>query len=90
MNRRSFVKKLGLLCLAPFVPKVFLSGPVPIEAPVEKFASSGEFFKAVMQAQTGGYVDPRLPPAEPVYLDGDPVFFNDRRVFTDGVRLIAK
>jgi len=90
MNRRSFVKKLGLLCLVPFVPTVFLSEPIPIDAPTEKFASTGEFFKAVMQAQTGGYVDPRLLPAEPVYFGGDPVFFDNRRVLTDGVRFIVK
>ena len=29
MNRRSFVKKLGLLCLVPFVPTVFFESRSP-------------------------------------------------------------
>jgi len=83
MNRRSFVKKLGLLCLAPFVPKVFLSNDQYGEFPITSHSLP---IRKVVVPDSGSVLDK----VEKVYFGGDPVFFDDRRVFTDGVRLIAK
>ena len=86
MNRRSFVKKLGLLCLAPFVPKVFFEsseasgGIIPMDDESLLWGTPGE---SVVSRSA-------FEELEEVYFDGDPIFFDNRRVFTDGVRLIAK
>ena len=75
MNRRSFVKKLGLLCLVPFVPTVFLSGPVPIEAPAVKLATEE------MLGDGGYYVPAEFAQMmEQLYLDDDPIFFEGKPV----------
>jgi len=93
MNRRSFVKKLGLLCLVPFVPKVLLSNdqdgefPIPKHSlPIRVESVTYNHDDKVMVPDSGSVLDK----VEKVYFDGDHVFFNDRRVFTDGVRFIVK
>ena len=89
MNRRSFVKKLGLLCLAPFVPKVFFEsseasgGIIPMDATTDAAMFWGTPGESVVSSSA-------FEELEEVYFDGDPIFFDNRRVLTDGVRLIVK
>jgi len=83
MNRRSFVKKLGLLCLVPFVPTVFLSEPIPIDAPTEKFASSGSWYATEEMLGDGGYAVPKefsKMILEQLHSGGEPVIFKGKPV----------
>jgi len=89
MNRRSFVKKLGLLCLVPFVPKVLLSklappsGGLMLGVPGESIVSGRIGMSGALIDSDGGFLIPReisRRALEQVYFGLEPVTFKGKPV----------